>query len=300
MCGTSIARPIWTITFAGRSSSRSRGWETRSGFTTRASRRRPATTLSSACIGSGRRSTEDHIVFERPDDPEVVYDVDQSSDHRFLAITAFKGASEKCSVTILKEGVVHWSISGFEHGWHFLDAISDDLLLRTNLDAPRSRIVAVSANGAIRTIVAEAQDSLVDASLVGGRLAAIYLHNASSRVRIFEADGGSVGDLVLPAIGSVSEMRGEPDGDELFLRFASFTWPPSVLRAHTRDLTVQVFAGPGTQVDPRAVRHRTGLVPVAGWHARLDVPGAPAGPRARRPAARLAHGVRRLQHQRRA
>ena len=207
----------------------------------------------------GAPQYEDHRVFEPPDDPEVVYEVDQSSDHRFLAITAFKGASENSSVTILcgdpeearGGGMVHWSVAGFEHGWHFIDASGDDLVLRTNLDAPRGRIVAVGPSGVLRTLVGEMHESLVDACLVGGRLAAVYLLNASSRVRVFDVDGGSVGDVPLPVVGSVTEMRGEADGDELFMRFASFTWPPSVLRARTRDLSIQPFAERGTQVDPR-------------------------------------------------
>jgi len=199
----------------------------------------------------GAPQYEDHIVFERPEDPEIVYEVDQSSDHRFLAITTFKGASENSSVTILKDGIVRWSVSGFDHAWHFIDATGDDLLLRTNRDAPRGRIVAVGPSGSIRTVVGEAQDSLVDAGLVGGRLAAVYLRNASSRVRLFDVDGRTAGDLALPAIGSVTEMRGEADGDELFLRFASFTWPPSVLRARTHDLSIGTFAEGGRQVDPR-------------------------------------------------
>jgi prolyl oligopeptidase len=197
----------------------------------------------------GAPQYEDHRVFGPSDDPEIVYEVDQSSDHRFLAITAFKGASENSSVTILTNGDVRWSVGDFEHAWHFIDASGDDLLLRTNQHAPRGRIVAVGPEGTVRTVAGEMQDSLVDAGLVGGRIAAVYLHDASSRVRVFETDGCAVGDLALPAIGSVTEMRGEADGDELFLRFASFTWAPSVLHARTHDLAVQALAGGSTQVD---------------------------------------------------
>ena len=207
----------------------------------------------------GSQQYEDHTVFGPPDDPEIVYEVDQSSDRRFLAITAFKGASENSAVTIVERrpddapgrGSVHWSVSEFAHAWHFIDASGDDLLLRTNLDAPRGRIVAVRPSRALRCIVGETQDSLVDAHLVGGRLAAVYLRNATSRVCVFEIDGGSVGDLPLPALGSVTELRGEADGDELFLRFASFCWPPSVLRALVTDLSVTAFDTGGTHVDPR-------------------------------------------------
>jgi prolyl oligopeptidase len=200
----------------------------------------------------GSPQDEDETVFGASDDPEIVYEVAQSSDRRCLAITAFKGASENSAVTILEAGAVRWSVRGFTNAWHFIDATGDELVLRTNLDAPRGRIVAVRPDGSIRGVVVESDDSLIDASLVGGRLAALYLHNARSRVGIFEIDGTAVGDVPLPALGSVTEMKGEADGGELFLRFASFTWPPSVLRTTTADaaLPIQPFDGGGRHVDP--------------------------------------------------
>jgi prolyl oligopeptidase len=178
----------------------------------------------------GAPQYEDAVVFAASDDPEVVCEVDQSSDHRFLVITTFKGASENSAITVLEDGRVRWSTQGFGNAWHFVDAIGDDLLLRTNLEAPRGRLVAVGSGGRLRTLVPESEDSLIDALLVGGRLAAIYLHMASSRVRVFEADGREAADVPLPGLGSVNEVHAEAAHDELFLRFASFTSPPAVLR----------------------------------------------------------------------
>jgi prolyl oligopeptidase len=232
----------------------------------------------------GAQQYEDQTVFGPSDDPEIVYEVDQSSDRRFLAITAFKGASENSTVTVLKDATVRWSVSEFEHAWHFVDASGDDLLLRTNRGALRGRLVAARADGALHSIVDETEDSLVDASLVGGRLATVYLRDASSRVRIFELDGRSVGDLPLPALGSVTEMRGEADGDELFLRFASFTWPPSVLRGRTSDLSVTPFDDGGTRVEP--VPYETEQV----WYGSKDGTRVPMFLVSRRDLVRNAHG----------
>ena len=192
----------------------------------------------------GTPQADDAVVFGPSADPEIAYEVDQSSDHRFLAITTFKGASENSSVTVLERGVVRWHVDGFENAWHFIDAHGDDLLLRTNLDAPRGRVVAIGRDGEMRTLLAESSDSIVDALLVGGRLAVVCLRNAASRVRLFEVNGGEVGEVTLPAVGSVSEIRGEGDSNELFLRFASFTWPPVVFCCRTDSLSVAPFGAP--------------------------------------------------------
>jgi prolyl oligopeptidase len=198
----------------------------------------------------GASQADDAIVFGPSNDPEIVYEVDQSSDYRFLVITTFKGASENSAVTVLENGMVRWSVSNFDHAWHFIDASGDTLFLRTNLDAPRGRIVAVGQDFRPATILPETSDSLINALVVGGRIATLYLRNASSRVRLFELDGREHRGVELPALGSVTEMQGEADGDELFLRFASFTWPPTVLRCVVSDASVTVFAKPGAAVDP--------------------------------------------------
>jgi prolyl oligopeptidase len=199
----------------------------------------------------GTSQAEDVVVFGPSPDPEIVFEVDQSSDHRFLAITTFKGASENSSVTVLERGAVRWHVDGFVNAWHFIDAHGEDLLLRTNLDAPRGRIVRIGRDGEMRTVVAESSDSIVDALLVGGRLAVVSLHNATSRVSLFDVTGGEVGEIALPAVGSVSEMRGDADGYELFLRFASFTWPPTVFRCLTDDLSMVPFATTSDAIDPQ-------------------------------------------------
>src|SRR5690606_36682410 len=52
----------------------------------------------------------------------------------------------------------------------------------------------------------------------------------SSRLRLSALDGSGLREVALPAVGSLSGRGGEPDGDELFYGFTSFTVPPSVYR----------------------------------------------------------------------
>jgi prolyl oligopeptidase len=212
----------------------------------------------------GRAQAEDSVIFGPSHDPEIVFEVDQSSDHHDLAITAFKGASENSSVTILRNGVVRWSVTNFDSAWHYIDSRADDLLFRTNYQAPRGRLIAVAADNDVREIVPQRSDSMVDALRAGDRLAVRYLHAAASRIEIFDIDGASVGEVRLPALGSVTEMRGEADADELFLRFASFTWPPTILRCTASDLGVTEFSSSAPAREPR--NYETRQV----WYASRD------------------------------
>ena len=194
----------------------------------------------------GEPQAADRVVFAASEDPEIVYEVDQSSDHEFLAVTAFRGASENSTVFI----VGGRRIGAFDHSWHFIDAAGGELLLRTNAGAPRGRIVAVDAEGRTREVVGEQDDSLIDARMAGGVLAALYLHKASARLRTFGLDGREAGEIDLPALGSITEMAGEAASEDVFVRFASFTWPPSILRCSIRTRATSAFAAGARHVDP--------------------------------------------------
>jgi prolyl oligopeptidase len=197
----------------------------------------------------GRPQHDDAVVIPASDDPEIVYEVDQSSDHRFHVVTSFKGASENSRVNVVRAagGGVYEVGAQFDHAWHFIDGANDAVYLRTNSNAPRGRIVAVDDSG-VREVVPESAGSLVDATLVAGRLVAVYLENASSRVRFFTLDGTPAGEATLPALGSVTDVTGEAEGREVFFRFVSFTWPPTIF-CHSFDTgTRRTFAAGATHV----------------------------------------------------
>jgi prolyl oligopeptidase len=143
-----------------------------------------------------------------------------------------------------------WLEEGFDAAWAFIQGIGDRLYFRTTAGADRGRILAIDWNGTRREIVGEHDDILVDARLCGGRLALLYLHNAHSRLALFELDGSPAGDIALPALGSVTEMTGEADDDEIFIRFASFTWPPGIYRCSVKDGSVRTFIAPSAHVAP--------------------------------------------------
>lgn len=205
----------------------------------------------------GEAQSNDARVFGPVDDPEIVYDVDISSDYRWLAMTVHKGASDRSAIVIVQDGTgdpeagrLRWRVDGFDHNWSFIDARDGDLFVRTTSGAPRGRVLRVDAQRELHEVVAESDQRLVDARLVGGRLALLYLHHASSRVALVALDGTAEGLVPLPTVGSVTELTGEADKDELFLRFASFTWPPAVLRYSVRGRALATFSAAGGHISP--------------------------------------------------
>jgi prolyl oligopeptidase len=119
---------------------------------------------------------------------------------------------------------------------HFEAAFADDhLLMQTDLNAPNGRIVEVDRAHPSpehwREIVPTGPDAIGDYSLIGGKLLVSYLHNATSRVVVYELNGKSVGEVALPGLGTASRFSGKWDSDEFFFSFTSYTLPYSVLRS---------------------------------------------------------------------
>jgi prolyl oligopeptidase len=117
---------------------------------------------------------------------------------------------------------------------------------RTNDGAPRWKVVAIDPSRPSpdrwRTVVPEADATLDDLSVVGGKLALALLQKATSRLELRELDGRLLRELPLPALGTASLPSGEEDGDRAYHSFESFTWP--------REIRAFSVSGPGSEAAP--------------------------------------------------
>ncbi|HLZ69371.1 MAG TPA: prolyl oligopeptidase family serine peptidase [Dehalococcoidia bacterium] len=137
----------------------------------------------------------------------------------------------------------------------------ETLYLTTNLDAPRSRLLAVPLTHARRErwreIVPERDDAILEgARIVGGRLALHYMVNAQSRLELRSLDGAEAEDVPLPGAGSVTGLGGERGGDALYIGYTSFTVPAAVYRRALAGGAVSEWAGVPGGIDPAAVAVR--------------------------------------------
>src|SRR5262249_28801935 len=110
----------------------------------------------------------------------------------------------------------------------------DRMYVRTNDGAPNWRVFRVDdiARAADRTtwkeIVPERKDmTLEGAAIVGGRIVLRYLKDVATRLEVRELDGRPVREIELPAIGSAN-VSGDPEDDEAFYSFNSFTYPTEI------------------------------------------------------------------------
>jgi prolyl oligopeptidase len=220
----------------------------------------------------GDEQARDRIVFERPDDKEIVFGIRITDDGRVLVITGYDGASEKSEVHLLdlrsSRGRPQLLFGGFRDAWAYIESVGSRLYFRTDCDAPRGRVVAVDlperlepvpeggggapgiAGARALDIVPEQADKLSLAAIVNGRLVTTYLREASDELRLFGLDGVAAGRVALPALGSIPAISGRPADSEFFVDIETFTRPATPFRYDFATGQLAAFTSPRPPVDP--------------------------------------------------
>jgi prolyl oligopeptidase len=184
----------------------------------------------------GSPQDEDELVYERPDEKEWGFLPQVTYDGRYLVISVWRGTDTRNLLFYrdLEGGEVVELIRDFEANYDFVGSEGGTFYLRTDLDAPKGRLIAIDledpAKERWRTVVPESEDVLESVLLAGREFIGLYLQDASHRLRRFSLDGEPLGEIALPALGSLTSLHGEPDDDEVFFDFTSFLLPSTPYR----------------------------------------------------------------------
>ncbi|MDW8382636.1 MAG: prolyl oligopeptidase family serine peptidase [Verrucomicrobiota bacterium] len=236
----------------------------------------------------GTSQDQDLLIYHRPDQKEWGFNGEVTEDGRYLVITVTRGTDPKNCIFYLDledpSARVVELLPNFQADFTFIDNEGPVFWFRTDLDAPRGRILAIDIRQPDRAhwrqVVPQTEDTLRQVRVVGDRFVAEYLHHARSVLRLFRLDGRPDGEIPLPGLGSVSGLSGRRVDSELFFHYTSFTVPGRIYRydLRARELTIwrqpklpfnpddyetrQVFysSRDGTRV-PMFLSHRKGLTP---------------------------------------
>jgi prolyl oligopeptidase len=136
-----------------------------------------------------------------------------------------------------------------------IEAWKGEAYLLTNEGAPHYRLFKFSLGDPRRSkwheIVPESPTVVLqDAAVVGDRLVLDELENVTSQVEIRDLEGKPVRRLALPEPGTVAELSGEPEHEELYYAFENFTHPPTIYKTSVTNDAQSVWAQINVPVDP--------------------------------------------------
>jgi len=217
----------------------------------------------------GTPQSSDVLVYERRDQKDWEFDPIVTEDGKYLVMEVSIGTDPKTMVFYrkLRKGQHNGMAAKmtellplFDAKYVFLGNAGPIFWFRTDLEAPRGKIVAIDTRKPGRehwkTVVAQAPEALRTVSVVGDRFVAVYLEHAHSHVKVFRLDGSLERELELPGIGTVQGFPGKQSDRETFYAFESFTRPSTIYRYDVASGKSEVFRTPKLAFDPLAYETR--------------------------------------------
>ncbi|HSE31908.1 MAG TPA: prolyl oligopeptidase family serine peptidase [Pyrinomonadaceae bacterium] len=206
----------------------------------------------------GTAQSEDVLVYERPDQKDWLFDGSVSKDGKYLIITVFQGTDVKTRIYYkdlsTKDAPVVKLLDDFDASYTFVGNNGTRMWFMTDAGAPRGRIIEIDTTQPQRqnwmTLVPESKETLQAVTVVNHKFIANYLKDAYTQVKIFDTTGKFVREVEFPTIGSAEGFGGEPDDQETFYSFTSFTTPTTIYRYDIETGKSTVFRQPQVDFNP--------------------------------------------------
>ena len=211
----------------------------------------------------GTAQSEDKLIYDRPDNKELGFGGDVTDDGHYLIITVWQGTSPKNrlyykDLTDPNAQVVKL-LDDFDAEYRFIDNDGPTFWIKTDLDAPRGRVIAIDTRHPDRTnwktIVPQGADKLEHANVINNKFVLGYLKDAQTEVRLVDLEGKFLSTVDLPGIGTAEGFGGKRKDKETFYGFTSFINPTTIYRYDFSGTKSSVFRKP--KVDFDSTRYET-------------------------------------------
>ncbi|MBB6609767.1 S9 family peptidase [Pontibacter sp. Tf4] len=208
----------------------------------------------------GTPQSQDKLVYEDKAHALRNFYGQTTDDERFLILNASEGASGANALYYKDltdpKSTIKPIVDNFESEYNVVDNFGDKLLVMTNKNAPRYRLVLIDPKkpqeSNWKTIVPESANVMQSVSTVGGRIIASYMKDATSQVVVYDQNGKQLNTVELPTLGTVSGFGGDQKDKETFFTFTSFTYPPTIYRYDVPNNKVSLFRKTEVNVDTDA------------------------------------------------
>lgn len=190
----------------------------------------------------GTPASQDEVILELTDEPEVTFGSRISHDERWIVVSLHRGTEDRNRVWLLplspRQGsgdvgerssgevglpvtLIDEPIARFDH----VRMLDDEMILSTDLDAPRGRVIAMRiGDGQVREVVAESEDAVEFVIAAGDELIVGRLHDAAPRIERYGLDGAALG-VVDVSGGGVVDVDAEVSRKDWGIAMSTLTTP---------------------------------------------------------------------------
>ena len=180
----------------------------------------------------------DQLVYERKDQKEWGFGGDVSEDGKYLIINVWQGTDPRNrfffkDLSQPNSKVIELIVE-LEAAYSFIGNDGGTFYFRTDLNAPRGRVIAIDLSkpdkANWRELIPQVAETLEGVSLVGNQFIASYLKDAQAQIKVFDLAGQRLREIQLPGIGTAIGFSGKRTDSETFYAFTSFTTPTTIYR----------------------------------------------------------------------
>ncbi|MET9311247.1 prolyl oligopeptidase family serine peptidase [Kribbella sp. NPDC003505] len=218
----------------------------------------------------GTPQSEDELVLSFPANDRFFISPEISDDDRYLVVHITEGtdpATRLWVYPITSEGLGEpvKVVDEFADEIAFVRMSGDQLVLRTDRDASRGRVVLSTLDGSFTDLIPEGESTLQAVRGTAGGLATLTLVDAQPVLTLYALDGSGERVVNVPG-GGVVGLNAGPEYDELFIGLSTTTDPTLsyVVSTGSGDVRVlpELVRGSGGFTPPQVtVTRRTGPVP---------------------------------------
>ncbi|MEH2110510.1 prolyl oligopeptidase family serine peptidase [Nostoc sp.] len=206
----------------------------------------------------GKPQSEDVLIYHRPDQKEWGFSGGVTENGRYLIISIWLGTDSKNLVfskdLINSNAEVVELINQFEADYSFIDNDDSVFYFRTDLNAPRGRVIAIDTKNPApenwREIIPQSAETLESVGILNNQFVADYLKDAHSQIKIFDLKGAFIQEVELPGLGSAGGFGGKRYDTETFYSFTSFTIPGTIYRYDIVTGKSELFRQPLVDFNP--------------------------------------------------
>jgi prolyl oligopeptidase len=207
----------------------------------------------------GTDPKDDPTIHPKTGNPETFISPSLSRDGRWLFVTISHGwsATDVYYRDLTKKDTKWQTFVAGKDALYQVMPWRDSFYIVTNDGAPRWRIYKTPAEKPAREnwkeIVPEAKDAVIDTDntgIVGEHLVVVYLKNASNHIEVRTLDGKLVREVPLPTLGSTG-VAGNPDDDEAYYSFTSYTVPTQIFRTSIKSGETSLWNEVKLPIEPK-------------------------------------------------
>jgi prolyl oligopeptidase len=208
----------------------------------------------------GSPQSDDILIYEDPSNPKLYYDVDVTEDERYAILSISQGAASHNKIyykDLTKPDQKDFIpiINEFNGSYGVIDNLPDGkLIVITNFQAPQKRIVIIDPkNPAVnnwKDLIPQSKETLVSASLAGGKMIVQTLKDVVSKLYVYDLMGKRLTEIVLPGPGTVAGVSAKKDLDDVYFTFTSYTSPPTVYHYNLKTAKTEIFRQPKLNFKP--------------------------------------------------